>query len=155
MKARAVSRAAAAVAVWMLVSTSASAQTDEQKFYRQQFSDWGGIVFRCLPDKAEDATQKQLCASAGAEARLLAATAKIPFEDAGDSDYFAVSMSISRLNHALVLETRIVATKVSLARSTWNLLLPVFIPTPSSRTPWQGLPKASRGAAIWSCGTRA
>jgi hypothetical protein len=40
----AVSRAAAAVAVWMLLSTGASAQTDEQNFYRQQFGDWGGIA---------------------------------------------------------------------------------------------------------------
>ena len=41
----AVSRtAAAAAAFWTLLSTSASAQTDEQKFYHQQFSDWGGIA---------------------------------------------------------------------------------------------------------------
>ena len=104
------SRAALASLI-ALVATSGGAQTDEQKFYREQFAGWGGIVFRCIPDVANDATQKQICANAATEARLLAATGKIPFRDVGDKGYFDVSMASDELNGALVLETTLRATQ--------------------------------------------
>ena len=99
--------------VGLLVATPARAQTDEQKFYRQQFAGWGGIVFRCIPDTANDAAQKQICANAAAEARLLAATGKILFRDVGDKGYYDVTTASDELTGALSLETTVRATQGS------------------------------------------
>ncbi|MBZ9654656.1 hypothetical protein [Phyllobacterium lublinensis] len=86
--------------------------TEEQKFYREQFAGWGGIVFRCLPDNPEDYLQKRLCSDAAVKARFLAAAAKVPFRDVGSEDYFSVTMAAIKLNNALVLEATIRATQV-------------------------------------------
>ena len=107
-----------ASSIWLLLgvalpilSASAWAQTEEKEFYRQQFSDWAGIAFRCQPDEENNTTQKQLCANAAAEARLLAANAKIPFQDLSAESAFQAAVEVNLNSRSLLLETTIRATK--------------------------------------------
>ncbi|RUW84120.1 hypothetical protein [Mesorhizobium sp. M1E.F.Ca.ET.063.01.1.1] len=95
---------------WPILFASAWAQDLEQEFNRQQFSEWAGIIFMCVPDDDSDAMQKQLCASASAEARLLAASAKIPFQDLSGEPWGRVSFKVKQ-TRSIILETTIRAAR--------------------------------------------
>jgi hypothetical protein len=102
------------VALLAFLPAGAVAQSVEESkaFYRQQFADWNGIVFRCLPDNKTDKLQTRLCERALQDARFLAAAAKIPFESVGTgADYASVAFAQLELGHALVLDATIAATQ--------------------------------------------
>ena len=90
-----------------------AAADSEKQFYREQFSGWAGIVFRCLPDSPKDKLQSGLCDAARSEARFLAAASKTPFRDTGANSYYTVARAQSELHYGLVLETIITATQGS------------------------------------------
>lgn len=106
------------ISAFMLLSQTALGQkpsagsAEERSFNRQQFSGWGGIVFRCLPNNLSDSLEKRICKSASSDARFLAESAKIPFQDTGSEDYSAVLIASNALSHALVLETSVLSTKL-------------------------------------------
>jgi hypothetical protein len=97
----------------LLCPLAAFGQSSEEltAFYKEQFAGWGGIVFRCLPDNETDQVQFAMCSAAAADARFLAATAKIPFEDLGNRDFFQVVIAARKLNSALIIESRIRSTQ--------------------------------------------
>lgn len=102
------------IAVAILVcSVCAAAQADvrrsdeERAFNREQFADWGGIVFRCVLSNEANKLENALCDRASEDARFLAATAKIPFKSVGTDGYFQVVIAQRELNHALVLTVHI------------------------------------------------
>ena len=96
----------------LLLPSIAFAQTDEQEHWRKQFKESGGIVFRCDPDRKDDAALQRICADASAEARLLAATGKIPFQNATGKDAFETAFEVASKG-SLLLEASIRSTKGS------------------------------------------
>jgi hypothetical protein len=98
---------------FLLFPLAAFGQSSDEltAFNKKQFAGWGGIVFRCLPSNEPDQIELDLCSAAAADARFLAATAKIPFEDVGNKDFFEVSIAAGELNGALILEARIQSTQ--------------------------------------------
>jgi hypothetical protein len=100
----------------MLFPSIGYGQTDteaERAFLKRQFTGWGGIVFRCLPDNLNDTLQKKICEATAAEARFLAATAKVPFKDLAGADFLEVSIAVADLDGALILEAAVRGTQGS------------------------------------------
>ena len=140
---------ATAFVIIALFSPASSQPPPEVDFYRQQFADWGGIVFRCLTDDEPDQLQTALCHAATQEARFLAATSDVPFRSTGAKSYFNVAYAASQLGHGLVLEATIRTTKGAFRAVSMRLEAGSFYSEAIEANARPGTPEASpRGGTL-------
>jgi hypothetical protein len=118
-------RRIAALAVWLSTAVSAqatAAESEEAKFWKQNFAGWIGIGFSCRTNP-DESWMTQICDAARQHARFLAATAKIQYVDQGDGSTGAL-MELARegnyLTDGLNLSVKVLGTNSRFRVSTFE-----------------------------------